>query len=155
MPTKETATRPGILELQAAVEKLSALKAEEEQITASIAQEVVVGNDVGPLQARRVAVRASIETAEEAVKALRPFAAAEEQALLRSDLDAAHKVRDENRRKAAEAQTLGDDLVRQADAAYDQVQFWKYKAADRVFTLTEQLRRHVETWGDLSGGEAK
>jgi hypothetical protein len=151
MPTKET-TRPGIAEHQAAVDKLAALKTEEAQITDSIAREVVVGNDIAPLQARRVAVRASIETAEEAVKALRPHAAREEQAILRRDLDAAHKVRDENRRKAAEAQKLGDDLVRQADEAFEQVQFWKYRAVDTVFTLTEQLRRHVTEHGDFSEG---
>ena len=150
MPIKETA-RPGILEHQAAVDKLAALKAEEAQITDSITREVVVGNDVAPLQARRVAVRASIETAEEAVKALRPHAAREEQAILRRDLDAAHKVRDENRRKAAEAQVRGDDLVRQADEAFNQVQFWKYQAVDAVFSTTERLRRHVAEHGDFSG----
>lgn len=151
MPTKET-TRPGIAEHQAAVDKLAAVKAEEAQITASIAREVVVGNDVGPLQARRVAVRASIETAEEAVKTLRPFAAIEEQGALRRELAAAIEVRDENRRKAAEEQARGDDLVRQADEAFDRVQFWKYKAVDRVFTTTEQLRRHIVEHGDLSEG---
>ena len=152
MPTKETTRPPGIAEHQAAVEKLAALKAEEAQLTDSITREVVVGNDVAPLQARRVAVRASIETAEEAVKALRPHAAREEQAILRRDLDAAQEVRVENRRKAAEAQVLGDDLVRQADEAFDQVQFWKYRAADRVFSITEQLRRHVAEHGDFSEG---
>jgi hypothetical protein len=153
MPTgKETATRPGTAEHQAAVENLAALKAEEAQITQSIPQEVVIGNDVAQMQARRIALRSQIETAEEAVRALRPFAAIEEQAALRRALDAASEVRRENQRRAAEAQTLYDDLMRQADDADKQVRHWKYTAVDGVFTAVVQLDRHIAEHGDLSGG---
>jgi hypothetical protein len=151
MPTKETAARPGIAEHKAATEKLAALNAEVARISDLIPQEAVVGNDVSALQARRVALRSEIETTEEAITALRPHAAVEEQAIMRRHLTACQQVRQENSQRAREAQAHYDDLSRQLDETAKQVDHWRFRAVDGVFTAVQHLERHIAEHGDLSG----
>ncbi|MGA9018019.1 MAG: hypothetical protein WB438_03670 [Candidatus Cybelea sp.] len=134
--------RPGITEHQAAVENAASLRTEIAQVSQQIQHAPLTGDDASRLQARRLALRSQLETAEEAVETLRPFADDEMDAKLLAELDAAIGRQAIINEQIVEQTARVKGAERALDDATAELMRLRYRTSGGVFEAQQRLNRH-------------